>query len=66
MKRHLNIEINDDWVDPAIIPHLIEDIERNGHHFYFKENGQAMIMYYLSDDSAAKLNRLSGNALRKL
>jgi hypothetical protein len=66
VKRHLNIEINDDWVDPAIIPHLIEDIERNGHHFYFKENGQAMIMYYLSDDSAAKLNRLSGNALRKL
>jgi hypothetical protein len=39
------------------------DIEQDGRRFYFKDNGQAMILFYLDSDAAARLNALAGDAL---
>jgi hypothetical protein len=42
----------------------MDDIERDGHRFFFKDNGQAMVLLYLDSETAAELNRLSNNALK--
>ena len=40
----------------------MNDIECDGHRFYFQDNGQAMVLFYL-DSKKAELNRLSNNDL---
>ncbi len=65
-KRNWDIEIYDDWVDRMTLSYVMEDIERDGKHFYFKDNGQAMILFYLSVDIAKELNSLSNNALQRV
>jgi hypothetical protein len=42
----------------------IGDQERDGHRFYFQDNGQAMVLFYLDSKKAAELNGLSNNALQ--
>jgi len=64
MERSWSVEVNDDWVDAAAVNHVMEDIERDGCHFYLMDNGQAMVLFYLDAGSAAELNRLSNNALK--
>jgi hypothetical protein len=63
-KRVWPVEVNDDWVDTMTVNYVMDDIERDGARFYFKDNGQAMILYYLDPRAAAELNRLSDNALK--
>ncbi|OJJ20615.1 hypothetical protein BKI52_16615 [marine bacterium AO1-C] len=63
---HMNVEVNDDWVDTMAMSNIIEDIERDGKRFYFKDNGQAMIIFYLDEKTAQELNKLSNNALEPL
>jgi len=63
-RQQWDIELNDDWVDMMTISYIIEDIERDGKSFYYKDNGQAMILFYLDSKSADKLNDLSDNALK--
>ena len=62
-ERHWPIEVNDDWADRLTLSYIMDDIERDGFRFYFKDNGQAMILFYLDDSTARKLNELSNNAL---
>lgn len=63
-ERNWPVEVNDDWVDTLTLNYVMDDIEREGHRFYFKDNGQAMVLFYLDSKTAAELNRLSGNALQ--
>ena len=42
----------------------MDDIQRDGRRFYFKDNGQAMVLFYLDPGTAEELNRLSNNALK--
>lgn len=58
------VEVNDDWADTLTLNYVMYDIERGGHRFYFKDNGQAMVLFYLDSKAAAELNRLSNNALK--
>ena len=63
-ERNRPVEVSDDWADTLTINYVMDNIERDGRRFYFKDNGQAMILYYLDPRAAAELNRLSKNALK--
>lgn len=64
IERNWPIEVNDDWADTLTLNYVMDDIERDGLRYYFKDNGQAMVLFYLDADKAAKLNRLSNNGLK--
>ena len=63
-QRHHTVAVNNDWADTDTVSAVMEAIERDGKRFYAKDNGQAAIWFYLDADTAAKLNQLTGNALR--
>lgn len=63
-ERNWPVEVNDDWADMLTLNYVMEDIERDGHRFYFKDNGQSMVLFHLDTKTAAELNRLSSNALK--
>lgn len=62
-ERHWKIDLMDDWADMLTISYLIDDIEQDGKRFYFKDNGQARLMFYLDEDTATQLNKLTDGAL---
>ncbi|HEU5118745.1 MAG TPA: hypothetical protein VFT74_19275 [Isosphaeraceae bacterium] len=62
--RDWPVIVNDDWVDTMTLSYVMDDIEHDGRRFYFKDNGQAMVLFYLDSETAAKLNVLSNNALK--
>jgi hypothetical protein len=64
IERNWPVEVSDDWADTLTVNYVIADIERDGRRFYFKDNGQAMVLFYLDPGTAAELNRLSRNALK--
>jgi hypothetical protein len=57
-RRHWQIEANDDWVDMMTITYVMEDLQHDGKQFYSKDNGQAMILFYLDRSTAEKLSDL--------
>jgi hypothetical protein len=59
---HWDVTIDDDWADPKVIAHVMRDLQQDGGRFYAKDNGQAAILCFLSDDQAARLNQLSRGA----
>ena len=62
--RHWDVKINDDWADPTVVGHIMRDLQTDSGRFYGKDNGQATILCYLTDDEAARLNHLCGGAWR--
>ncbi len=67
--RSLEVEIRDDWADGltvAIIMGEIADAIGDGRTFWGIDNGQASILFFLSDDQAAQLNRLTKNKLKPM
>lgn len=66
IERDWPVEVNDDWADTLALNHVMADIERDGSRFYFKDNGQAMVLFYLDSRTAAELNRLSNGALKSV
>jgi hypothetical protein len=65
-ERDWPVEVNNDWADTLTLNYVMDDIERDGHRFYFKDNGQSMVLFYLESDAAAELNLLSNNALERV
>ncbi|HJZ90689.1 MAG TPA: hypothetical protein VKE40_07420 [Gemmataceae bacterium] len=63
-ERNWSVEVNDDWADMMTLNYVMDDIQRDGGRFYFKDNGQAMVLYYLDPRAATELNRLSNYALK--
>ena len=63
-KRHRTIEVNDDWADTMTLSYVMADIERGGHRFHYKDNGQAMVVYYLDESTAKRLNELSPEPIK--
>jgi hypothetical protein len=62
--RRLRLDVNDDWADLSSMTDVMYDLERDGRRFYAKDNGQAMVLYYLDEHSANQLAQLCGDALR--
>lgn len=62
-RRHWNIEVSDDWVDPMVVEYLMAELEHDGHRFYAMDDDQAMVLFFLDDVAANRLNELAGHAL---
>ena len=62
--RHWPVEVNNDWADVLTLSYVMDDIQEGESYFYSKENGQAMVLFYLDPARAAEINALSGNALK--
>jgi hypothetical protein len=43
--------------------YVMEDLQRDGNQFYSKDNGQAMILFYLDRPTAEKLSDLGDDDL---
>jgi hypothetical protein len=63
-QRDWLVEVSDDWADTLTLNYVMDDIERDGRRFYFKDNGQAIVLFYLDAHGATELNRLSNDALK--
>jgi len=63
-ERNWDVEVNADWADTLTLSYVMDDIERDDCRFYFKDNGQAMVLFYLDTQTAQALNRLANNALK--
>ena len=61
--RKWNLKVNDDWADLEVLYRVTKDIETGDSHFYFIDNGQAMVLYYLTEKTAQKINKLSNGLL---
>lgn len=64
--RHWKPKVQDDWAAPKIVAAILGDLETKDRFFYFKDNGQAMVLYFLTPAAAAELNTLSGAALKRV
>jgi hypothetical protein len=64
-QRHA-IEVNDDWADTLALTYVMEDLQRDDKQFYTKDDGQAMLLFYLDRDTAIALNDLCGDALEPI
>lgn len=63
VQRHWDLDVNNDWADVTGLAYVMADIESDGRRFYFIDNGQAMVLYFLDAATAAELNRLSKGVL---
>lgn len=61
--RRWDIEVQDDWADTMVTAYMMNDLERDGHKFRARDNGQAMVLYYLDDGAARRLSELAGTPL---
>lgn len=54
VRRSIDVEIDNDWADPATVTQIMSDIEEQvpGRHFYGVDNGQAAIWYFLTEEQA--------------
>lgn len=53
------------WADPKLVAGVLTDLQTSDRFFYFKDNGQAMVLFFLTPATAAEINRLSGGALKR-
>ena len=64
--RRWDAEVNDDWADMLTVAYMMGDLECDGRKFRAKDNGQAMVLYYLNDADARRLSELAGEKLTTL
>lgn len=61
VKREFRPVVDNDWADAEIIEKIMNDLRQPGYNFYPKDNGQASIWFYLSEQQALALNKLANN-----
>jgi hypothetical protein len=57
-RQRWDVDVIDDWADTLALSYVMDDIERDGFRFYFRDNGQAMILFYLDLPSVTALRAL--------
>ncbi len=57
-RQRWDVDVIDDWADTLALNYVMDDIERDGHRFYFRDNGQAMVLFYLDLPSVTVLRSL--------
>jgi hypothetical protein len=63
-ERNWPVEVNGDWADTLTLSYVMNDLQHDGRRFFLKDNGQAIVLFYLDPAAAAELNKLSNNALK--
>lgn len=61
--RRWTVELQSDWADMMVLAYVMDDLERDGRKFRARDNGQAMVLYYVDDSTAQKLGALLGKPL---
>lgn len=59
--RNLRPRVDDDWVDPAIVQQIMDDMKEPGFDFYGRDNGQSTVWFYMTPENAAALNDVACN-----
>lgn len=65
-ERVLSAKVDNDWADYEAVAAFARDVETNigdGRHFWGADNGQAVILFFLTDAEAAKVNALRPETL---
>lgn len=60
-KTALRAIVDNDWADPEAVTAFVRDIEAaigDGRHFWASDNGQASVLFFLTDAEAARINAL--------
>ena len=63
--RKYDIVIDNDWADPDAVAAIMGDMAKPGYEFYYIDNGQASLWFYLTETNARELKKLSKNSLKK-
>ncbi len=66
--RTIIARINNDWADPDALAAFMSDIETtiaDGRHFWAADNGQAAVLFFLTDSEAARINALRDDILQR-
>jgi len=66
--RRIVALINNDWADPQAVVSFLNDIETtvdDGHHFWVADNGQAISLFFITDDDADGINALRHGILER-
>jgi len=65
-QRVLTAKVDNDWADYEAVAAFARDVETtigDGRHFWGADNGQAVILFFLTDAEAAKVNALRTETL---
>jgi hypothetical protein len=64
----LKAKVGDDWADPEAVAAFVRDVETtigDGRHFWAADNGQASVLFFLTDAEAARVNELRSDILMR-
>lgn len=67
-RKSLEAEVDNDWADPEAVQTIARDIEAalgDGRAYWAADNGQAVILFFISDEAAAKVNALKNGVLTR-
>jgi predicted transcriptional regulator len=67
-RRTLEAQMENDWADPEAVQTIARDIEAavgDGRTYWAADNGQAVILFFISGETAAKVNALTNGALTR-
>ncbi len=67
--RTLDVKVEHDWADAETVTRIMGDISDaigDGRRYWGADNGQASIVFFLSNSQAAQINRLARNRLALL
>ncbi|RYG38105.1 MAG: hypothetical protein EON93_02610 [Burkholderiales bacterium] len=66
-ERVLEARVDNDWADPEAVRAFVQDIEDavgGGQRFWAADNGQASVLFFLTDAAAARINSLRADTLQ--
>jgi len=61
VKRTLQPVVENDWADAKVVETIMSDLCQPGYDYYPKDNGQASVWFYLTEQQAVALNTLANN-----
>ena len=67
--RKQSVELNHDWADTKAVFVILSEMERavgDDRHFYWADNGQAMLIYFITDEVGDALNKLRADLVIRL
>ncbi len=68
-KKERVVKIDSDWVDPNFVDYFLAEVSdtiSDGRKFWSIDNGQALILFFLTDANANNLNKLSNGSLKRV
>jgi hypothetical protein len=65
-RKRWTLEIDDDWADMGALADVMETLSTKTKRFYAKNNGQAMILFFLDGAAAKRINELAPETLTRI